>query len=162
MGTNRASRAGQQQDDQSNTIKDPNEWTTGDEPMTGAQRSYLKTLSDEAKEPFDAGLSIEFGGWVAMIENVRNGSPAEEAGLSAGDWIVSIAGREVTKDWLKTLARHKPGDSVPITVRRDRRTIKANIVLKEVERFEYRIEENQSATPQQKALRNAWLRGTRN
>ena len=44
-------------DDQSNTIKDPNEWTTGDEPMTGAQRSYLKTLSDEAKEPFDETLT---------------------------------------------------------------------------------------------------------
>ena len=57
MGTNRTSQAGQQQDDQSNTIKDPNEWTTGDEPMTGAQRSYLKTLSDEAKEPFDDALT---------------------------------------------------------------------------------------------------------
>jgi hypothetical protein len=41
----------------SNTIKDPDEWTTGDEPMTGAQRSYLKTLSDEAKEDFDETLS---------------------------------------------------------------------------------------------------------
>ncbi len=41
----------------SNTIKDPDEWTTGDEPMTGAQRSYLKTLSDEAKEPFDDRLT---------------------------------------------------------------------------------------------------------
>ena len=57
MGTNRTSQTGQQQDDQSNTIKDPNEWTTGDEPMTGAQRSYLKTLSDEAKEPFDDELT---------------------------------------------------------------------------------------------------------
>ena len=44
-------------DDLSNTVKDPDEWTTGDEPMTGAQRSYLKTLSDEAKEPFDENLS---------------------------------------------------------------------------------------------------------
>ena len=44
-------------DDQSNTRKDPDEWTTGDEPMTGAQRSYLKTLSDEAKEPLDENLS---------------------------------------------------------------------------------------------------------
>ncbi len=44
-------------DDQSNTIKDPDEWTTGDEPMTGAQRSYLKTLSDEAKEEFDDQLT---------------------------------------------------------------------------------------------------------
>ncbi len=41
----------------SNTIKDPDEWTTGDEPMTGAQRSYLKTLSDEAGETFDENLS---------------------------------------------------------------------------------------------------------
>ncbi|NTD99259.1 DUF3072 domain-containing protein [Agrobacterium tumefaciens] len=41
----------------SNTIKDPDEWTTGDEPMTGAQQSYLKTLSDEAGETFDDTLS---------------------------------------------------------------------------------------------------------
>jgi hypothetical protein len=44
--------------DLSNQIKDPNEWTTGGEPMTGAQASYLKTLSEEAKEPaaFDPDL----------------------------------------------------------------------------------------------------------
>ena len=41
----------------SNTIKDPDEWTTGSEPMTGAQHSYLKTLSDEAGEEFDETLS---------------------------------------------------------------------------------------------------------
>ncbi|EOR94911.1 : hypothetical protein [Arcticibacter svalbardensis MN12-7] len=41
----------------SNTIKDPDEWTTGSEPMTGAQHSYLKTLSDEAGEDFDETLS---------------------------------------------------------------------------------------------------------
>ncbi len=46
-----------QNQDQSNTVKDPDEWKTGDEPMTGAQKSYLKTLSDEAKEPFDENLS---------------------------------------------------------------------------------------------------------
>ena len=43
--------------EQGNTVKDPDEWTTGDEPMTGAQRSYLKTLSDEAGETFDETLS---------------------------------------------------------------------------------------------------------
>lgn len=41
----------------SNMQKDPDQWVTGDEPMTGAQRSYLKTLSEEAKEPFDENLS---------------------------------------------------------------------------------------------------------
>ena len=41
----------------SNAEKDPADWTTGDEPMTGAQASYLKTLSEEAKEEFDDSLS---------------------------------------------------------------------------------------------------------
>ncbi len=40
-----------------NTVKDPDDWKTGDEPMTGAQRSYLKTLSDEAGEDFNEDLT---------------------------------------------------------------------------------------------------------
>lgn len=47
------------QDDRtpSNTVKNPDEWTTGDETMTGAQASYLKTLCEEAGEEFDPSLS---------------------------------------------------------------------------------------------------------
>src|SRR5438270_10886838 len=41
----------------SNAIKDPEDWLTGDEPMTGAQASYLQTLSEEAGEEFDPGLT---------------------------------------------------------------------------------------------------------
>jgi len=40
-----------------NTRKDPDQWKTGDEPMTGAQASYLQTLSQEAGEEFDASLT---------------------------------------------------------------------------------------------------------
>jgi hypothetical protein len=42
---------------ESNTVKDPSDWKTGDEPMTGAQKSYLHTLSDEAKVPVDDSLT---------------------------------------------------------------------------------------------------------
>ncbi|RJF75766.1 DUF3072 domain-containing protein [Rhodopseudomonas palustris] len=35
----------------SNTEKDPDDWVSGDEPMTGAQASYLKTLSEQAHDP---------------------------------------------------------------------------------------------------------------
>ncbi len=38
-------------DAQGNQIKDPEDWVTGHEPMTGAQASYLKTLSEQAHEP---------------------------------------------------------------------------------------------------------------
>jgi hypothetical protein len=40
----------QQDAEQSNAIKDPDQWTTGDEPITGAQKSYLHTLAEEAGE----------------------------------------------------------------------------------------------------------------
>lgn len=46
-----------EQADESNMKKDPDQWVTGDEPMTGAQKSYLKTLSEEAKVDFDEGIS---------------------------------------------------------------------------------------------------------
>ena len=46
-------------DPDSNQQKDPDDWVTGHEPMTGAQASYLKTLSEEAHDPdaYDPELS---------------------------------------------------------------------------------------------------------
>lgn len=41
----------------SSTVKDPEDWVTGDEPMTGAQRSYLETLAREAGEQLPADLT---------------------------------------------------------------------------------------------------------
>ncbi|MTD13831.1 DUF3072 domain-containing protein [Nakamurella sp. YIM 132087] len=38
-----------QQTPDTNPEKDPSEWVTGDEPMTGAQDSYLHTLAQEAQ-----------------------------------------------------------------------------------------------------------------
>ena len=40
-----------------NPEKDPEDWTTGNEPMTGPQRSYLQTLCREAGEDFNEDLS---------------------------------------------------------------------------------------------------------
>lgn len=42
-----------------NARKDPDDWVSGDEPMTGAQASYLKTLTEQAAQPemFEEGLT---------------------------------------------------------------------------------------------------------
>ena len=40
-----------------NPEKDPDDWSTGNEPMTGPQRSYLQTLCREAGEEFDETLT---------------------------------------------------------------------------------------------------------
>jgi hypothetical protein len=46
-----------QNDVTSNAEKDPEDWTTGDEPMTGPQQSYLHTLAREANEEVPDGLT---------------------------------------------------------------------------------------------------------
>ena len=122
----------------------------------------LRAVREQAREPYDAGISVDWQKSKPLtIGVVRNGSPAEDAGLQAGDEILSLGRKNVTReDWLASLSRFKRGDRVPITVKRDRRTIPATLVLGEPERFEYRIEEIKEATPEQKAQRSRWLSGS--
>ena len=60
--------------DGSNTIKDPDTWTTGEEPATGAQLSYLKTLSSEAKGEFDETEKLTKAEASKRIEELRQHS----------------------------------------------------------------------------------------
>lgn len=55
--TNKPKDAANEQATPSNAEKDPHDWATGDESMTGAQASYLKTLSEEAGEEFSPKLT---------------------------------------------------------------------------------------------------------
>ena len=61
----------------SNTVKDPSNWTTGGEPMTGAQASYLKTLTEQTGESFDESLN-------KADASVRIDELRHEAGLAKG------------------------------------------------------------------------------
>lgn len=58
---------------ESNAEKDPQDWVTGDEPMTGAQASYLKTLCEETDTEFDESLSK--GDASKLIDELKNKSP---------------------------------------------------------------------------------------
>jgi hypothetical protein len=53
--------------------KDPDEWKTGDEPMTAAQRSYLETLSRDTGEEFDGNLTKAEAS--KLIDELRDKSP---------------------------------------------------------------------------------------
>lgn len=61
-----------------NAEKDPKDWVTGDEPMTGAQASYLRTLCEETGEEFDEGLSK--GDASLMIDRLKEKSPRLHGG----------------------------------------------------------------------------------
>jgi hypothetical protein len=53
----KANRAQPDPQTDSNRIKNPDDWSTGDEPMTGAQESYLHTLATEAGETIEPDLT---------------------------------------------------------------------------------------------------------
>jgi len=59
--------------DQPGLQRDPDEWKTGDEPMTAAQRSYLETLCRETGEEFDETLSKADAS--KRIDELRDRSP---------------------------------------------------------------------------------------
>ncbi len=59
--------------DQPGLQRDPDEWKTGDEPMTDAQRSYLETLCRETGEEFDDTLSKADAS--KRIDELRQRSP---------------------------------------------------------------------------------------
>src|SRR4051812_40261201 len=68
----------QQVQDDSNIRKDPADWKTGDEPMTGAQRSYLETLSEEVGEKMDPNLTKAQAS--EKIDELRQRSPRVKEG----------------------------------------------------------------------------------
>lgn len=113
--------------------------------------------------PFSAGIAIEGDSPNGVtIRSVRNNSAAEMAGLQQDDVILSLGGKTVTfTTWLTMLNKHKKRDKIPVTVRRDRKTIETTITLGEPDRHNYRIEEAKDATPEMRDLRMAWLKGTR-
>ncbi len=69
-----------------NTQKDPEDWVTGDERMTGAQASYLQTLCQEAGEEFDETMTKADAS--KRIDELQSrtgrGVPADQAAQEAG------------------------------------------------------------------------------
>jgi hypothetical protein len=63
----------------SNTQKDPDDWVTGDEPMTGAQASYLKTLTEQAHQPDAFAENLTKAEASKRIDAVRS-----KAGVTSG------------------------------------------------------------------------------
>ena len=66
-----------------------------------------------------------------LIEKVYEGSPAEKAGMEVGDRIVRIAKTDVSAypEFMEILLRRKPGQQVPIRVRRDDEEITLQVKL---------------------------------
>lgn len=68
-------------------------------------------------------------------EAVIKGSPADKAGVQKGDIITKVADKKVGSTGLASLiARYKPGDKVELTIKRDGREIKLQVLLEKFSR----------------------------
>ncbi|HZQ68968.1 MAG TPA: PDZ domain-containing protein [Terriglobales bacterium] len=93
------------------------------------------------------------------VAAVSAGSAAQQAGLSTGDSILKINGRDASSDFQQQLANLAPGDAIRLRVknRHGERDLQWTLGTREEVEFELRDVDNM--TPQQKARRAAWLSG---
>ncbi|MFN8666742.1 MAG: M28 family peptidase [Gemmatimonadaceae bacterium] len=90
-------------------------------PTRSGPQPYLGSIPDMA--------AIDIRG--VRLTGVRPGSPAESAGLKAGDIIIAIGGREVTDLYTYTdaLYAHAPGDEIEVVVLRDKARLALKVTL---------------------------------
>jgi predicted metalloprotease with PDZ domain len=119
----------------------------------------LRLVRQRSPQAYTAGITLDNENPTSLkIINVRNNSPAENAGLDQGDTLVSIGGTEVSRgDWQTTLNRYKEGASVPFIIRRDGRTQTVMIKLGPPEHYDYRLEQKREISEREQTARNAWL-----
>jgi len=89
----------------------------------------LRTAPDpifrEPRETWDVGAGPQL---IPQISSVSPGSPAERAGIKAGDVVISVDGQPVyTPEDLVEAIRTRPGQSFPITLERDGRTLTVTV-----------------------------------
>ena len=118
----------------------------------------LRLVREPSRNPA-VGVSSDFEEPLSMkVKTVRRDSPAEDAGLKEGDIIMLVGNTKVTREtFVPTIIRYKPQTRVPLTIKRDRDTIKVVITLGEPNTNSYHIEELKDASPQQRSLRAAWM-----
>jgi aminopeptidase YwaD len=87
---------------------------------TGGFRVYLGTIPDYAEEVKGVKLT-----------GVRDGSPAEKAGLRGGDIIIEFGGKHIENvyDYTYALQQHNPGDVVTVVILRENKRTTLQVTL---------------------------------
>ena len=98
------------------------------------------------------------------VGSVQKGSPAERAGLKAGDTITRAGGEALAEGatWESAFGKYKAGESVLVTAEGasgESRPLTLTLTVGASSRTEFRIEKDDAATPAARALREAWLTG---
>jgi predicted metalloprotease with PDZ domain len=124
----------------------------------GLAVSWKLPDADEAGRPGWMGAATRPEGRALAVTSVRSDSPAEAAGLYAGDELIAFDGQRVDGTRLTArLAERLPGTTVRVTVFRRDELLEIPVTLGETPSSSAAIVPKDGATVEQTALREAWL-----
>jgi hypothetical protein len=97
-------------------------------PAHGGQQSASTSMSVTLGVMPDYGDESKSG---MKLSDVREGGPAQKAGIKGGDVIVEIGGKPIGTiyDYMESLGKYKPGDAVDVTVKRDGKDVVLRVEL---------------------------------
>ncbi len=123
-------------------------------PFTGIQTFPRKAIS----RIYATGRKLQNS--LNSVTNVVMGSPAWKAGVSKGDVILAVDGQRVHDGTWKKIVNQKPvGTVVTFLLEHDGRVVSKKVRLGKSPFLTYTVQENAHASPEQKRLREIWLRG---
>jgi predicted metalloprotease with PDZ domain len=94
-----------------------------------------------------------------VVVQVRRGTPAEAAGVSAEDEILAIGGYRVRPDqWVTRLDAWRPGDTVPLLVARREALVTLQVTFTSEPARGVKVEVDSTADAAAVARREAWLK----
>ncbi len=137
-------------------------YVSGTEPLPYTDALAQAGFQLRSEVPNDAlptlGIAVQSELRGSRIVSVIPGSPADRAGLSRDDLMIDIDDQSLaTDDLAARLKPYPPGSTIPITVERHGRRESISVTLDPPSRSQYSIVPAPAATPDQIAIREAWL-----
>jgi predicted metalloprotease with PDZ domain len=113
------------------------------------------------EKPGWLGATTRVDGGRLVVTEVRRGTPAYDAGLSADDELLAIDDYRVVAEKLgERLQAYRPGDRVSLLVARRERLLRLDAQLGEDPGEGWKLQVDPAATPEQRARLEAWLAGS--
>jgi predicted metalloprotease with PDZ domain len=129
---------------------------------TLAKAGLNLVTSENSRADLGFETARAFAGEQISVSSVAAGSPAEKAGLRAGDVVLTVDGQPAIRTLWAWSQQHRPGDTIRLRVRRRNAEIEISFAAGATAIKEYRVAQMKDATEKQRRIREGLLQGKTN